>query len=252
MARGRKPSVEIGDFFITNEGCRVQVVNYKNKRCITVRFDDGYEKRTEAGQLKNGTIKNPFLPNVAGVGYTGDGSHKTYSRGKKTRPYSIWQRMLLRCYDENDIEKNPSYRGCIVCETWHNFQNFAEWYYQQSNSNKIGFQLDKDLLKVGSRMYSPETCSFVPKDINVLLTDHRSARGLWPQGVHYYETNKKYVAQLNCGKGVRKNLGSYETPEEAFAVYKREKEKFIKEQADKYKDVLHPKVYENLMNWEIN
>lgn len=41
------------------------------------------------------------------------------------------------------------------------------------------------------------------------------------------------------------------TPEEAFAVYKREKEKYIKEVANKWKDQIDPRVYESLMNWTI-
>jgi len=43
-------------------------------------------------------------------------------------------------------------------------------------------------------------------------------------GVHWKEKQKQWVAQISY-KGVRKYLGGFSTPEEAYAVYLREKEK---------------------------
>ena len=52
--------------------------------------------------------------------------------------------------------------------------------------------------------------------------------------------------------GIKTYLGTFNTLEEAFYVYKREKEKYIKEVADKWKDHIDIRVYEALMNYEIS
>ncbi len=51
--------------------------------------------------------------------------------------------------------------------------------------------------------------------------------------------------------GTNKKLGRFDAPEEAFAEYKKCKEKLVKEVAESYKDKLPCKVYEAMVNWEI-
>ena len=46
-------------------------------------------------------------------------------------------------------------------------------------------------------------------------------------------------------------LGGFDTPEEAFLAYKQAKEAYIKEVANKWKGQIDPKVYEALMNWNV-
>ena len=78
-------------------------------------------------------------------------------------------------------------------------------------------------------------------------------RGEYPVGV-YHDTSKihkRFSARVSKN-GKHKRFGSYRTPEEAFYVYKREKEKYIKEVANKWKDKIDPRVYDALMKWEIN
>lgn len=45
--------------------------------------------------------------------------------------------------------------------------------------------------------------------------------------------------------------GSYETPEEAFDVYKTAKEKYIKDLADSYKAKIPEKLYRAMYNYKI-
>ena len=47
------------------------------------------------------------------------------------------------------------------------------------------------------------------------------------------------------------NLGTYNTPEEAFDTYKVAKEQYIKEVADKWKNSITERVYQALMNYSI-
>jgi hypothetical protein len=76
--------------------------------------------------------------------------------------------------------------------------------------------LDKDLISPGNRVYGPETCCFVSRALNNLLTDSRAARGRWPIGVSAH----KWGFQAMCKVGGKlKCLGTFDSPEEAHAQY---------------------------------
>lgn len=134
---------------------------------------------------------------------------------------------------------------------WHNFQNFAEWCYTQKEyvENK-DWCLDKDVLVKGNKLYSEDTCAFVPRDINNMFTLRIRKRGDCPLGVHWDNTKEKYVAQVNKGHK-RTFLGYFTDPLPAFAVYKKAKEDCIKEVAELWKNKIDPRVYKALINWTI-
>ena len=82
--------------------------------------------------------------------------------------------MLQRCY-RND-GRNKAYRDVEVAEEWHNYSNFLSWFnahiYDSSYIRQWKLQLDKDLLSVeGKKIYSPETCCFLPSPINSILAN---------------------------------------------------------------------------------
>lgn len=142
----------------------------------------------EENNLKMGNIKNTYLPTVYSIGYLGEGEFKPTFKGKRTKEYSTWQGMLQRCYDEKFNNRHISYKKCEVCEEWHCFQNFAEWFYENYRPEIMqGWQLDKDILVKGNKIYSPETCCFLPQRINKLLTKNNRVRGEYPIGVDYYK-----------------------------------------------------------------
>lgn len=92
-----------------------------------------------------------------------------------------------------------------------------------------------------------------PPEINCLVLKADRIRGEYPVGVYHdtSKTHKRFSARVSKN-GRHKRFGSYKTPEEAFYVYKREKEKYIKEIAEKWKDKIDLRVYDALMSWEIN
>ena len=109
--------------------------------------------------------------------------------------------------------------------------------------------LDKDILIKGNKIYSPETCIFVPKNINLLFVKSDAKRGDYPIGVNYNKRSGKFVAR--CGEyGKRVNLGTFRTPEEAFNAYKNAKMDRICELANFYysKNAIKKEVYDNLIN----
>ena len=114
-----------------------------------------------------------------------------------------------------------------------------------------GWQLDKDIIQKGSKLYSKDTCCFVPAEVNLLLTKRDKCRGEYPVGVNFHKATGKFRARLNIN-GRLKHLGLFNTPEEAFQVYKPAKEAQIKVVAEKWKHLLDERVYQALMTYEVS
>lgn len=161
--------------------------------------------------------------------------------------YRVWQSMIQRCYNEKSFIRHPTYANCSVCEEWLTFSNFKKWF----GENYIeGYALDKDILVKGNKVYSPDTCCFVPSEINALLIKNNARRNNLPIGV--YERNGKYQSEV-CKRRTRVKLGRYDTPEEAFYAYKKAKEAYIKEVANEYYSDgrITKRVYDALMRYEV-
>ena len=80
-------------------------------------------------------------------------------------------------------------------------------------------------------------------------TESNALRGEHLIGVHWCNTKKAFVAQVNKNKGKPEYLGSFKTELEAFEAYKQAKESFIKEQANEFKSQIDERAYEALMNY---
>ena len=194
---------------------------------------------------------------VYNVGYLGIGKYKPTKDGVMLRLYQVWRDMIGRCYGSYILNKRKTYIDCYVCDEWHNFQNFAEWweknYYEIPNEKMC---LDKDILFKGNKVYSPETCIIVPMKINSLFTKTNTKRGEYPIGVNIH-SNKK-VLNASCSiykdnKKVKKHLGCFplDKPFQAFTCYKQFKENYIKQIADEYKDLIPQKLYKALYEYKV-
>lgn len=238
----------IGEQALNNQGCMMAIIEYRKNKDIDVQFEDGtIVTNREYGDFKKGAIKNPNHASIYDIGYIGQGNYN-YKDNKDS--YEIWRGMIRRCYDSQSLSKNPTYIGCTVCEEWHSFQNFAEWYY--NNYYEIEGQsmaLDKDIICKGNKTYSPDTCVFVPKCINSIFTKRDRDRGNLPIGVNYHQN--KYRASCNNGSGHITHLGYYDTSEQAFESYKQYKEQVIKDMADEYRNLIPDTLYNAMLNYEI-
>ncbi len=139
----------------------------------------------------------------------------TRKNGKITRSYNAWKDMRTRCYNTKFHERNPTYIGCSMAEVWWDFSNFYDWF---SDNYIEGWALDKDLKNSGNKEYSPETCMYIPRQINNLLLNRAAGRGIYPQGVSWFKRISKFRADCNFNDK-QNTLGYYDTPEEAQAVY---------------------------------
>jgi hypothetical protein len=244
----------IGKTNENNYGSIMKVVNYINSHDIVVEFIEfGNLVKATWQQFNDGEIKNPFDRSIFGVGYLGTGKYMAYINRIATPQYASWKHMLERCYDDKLHKKFSTYKNCKVVEEWHNFQNFAAWYDQNYyNVEGERMHLDKDILHKGNKIYSPETCVFVPNSINTLFTKRDSARGDTPIGVTYVKRDNIYAARCMNGKGKgRKSLGSHSTPEEAFYAYKSYKEQLIKHIAEEYKEFIPHKLYQAMITYKV-
>lgn len=246
----------LGETLINNFGSEMIIVEYRKYSDIDVYFPE-YSFTAEHATYNNfekGNIKCPFEPRLFGIGYIGVGEYKASENGKTTKAYYTWHAMLQRCYDSKLHMEYPTYSNCEVCDEWLNFQNFAAWY--EENYYEIEDKvmcLDKDILVKGNKMYSPDTCVFVPQEINLLFTKCDAARGELPIGVRI-KTNRrtnKFEAQCKV-HGKKKHIGYYSSPEEASAAYKEFKEELIKSIADEYKDYIPDKLYDAMYNYEVS
>lgn len=163
-----------------------------------------------------------------------------------TEAYTQWRTMLGRCYSSYVQSMQPNCIGCTVCEEWHSFSNFFQWFRM---NYRYGYCLDKDILVPMNKIYSPETCCLVPNAINVLYSYKREKRNL-PIGVSYVKHMDKYVARINHN-GIQKNIGYFLTAKEAFDAYKPIKEQSIREVAERWKDKIDKKVYDRMMQYRI-
>lgn len=202
-----------GEIYKTNKNGYLKVVNYTNNKDVIVEFiDTGYQTKTQAVYIRDGVVKDPMRPSMYEVGYRGTGIYTSKSKSCK-----IWEGMLCRCYSKKSLKENPTYRDCSVSKDWHNFQVFAKWYEQNYVE---GYHLDKDLLVVGNRVYSQDTCVFVPPKINSFLTNSAASRGEYLIGVCYDKRDKKYVAQCGNVGGIGRNIGYFTDPQLAHMAWR--------------------------------
>lgn len=241
----KNSDIWLGTKHITNEGYEIEVIQYNNYHNCKVLFSNGHTKTTNIQQIKSGQVRNEYHPSCQGVGYMGIG---IYTSNSDIRCYEVWNGLLKRGYNLNIKKRQPTYKDTTIYEEWHNFQVFADWYYSNYEPHMNDWDLDKDILQKGNKIYSPETCCFVPKEINLLFVKRKKDRGCLPIGVR--KIGNSYIARLNKFKKSF-YLGSFNTLEEAFQVYKTAKEQHIKEVAEKWRNQILEKVYKALINYKV-
>jgi hypothetical protein len=145
--------------------------------------------------------------------------------------YQTWWLMLHRCYSEQSLEGHPTYRDKFVCEEWKKLSNFKVWMETQDWQGK---QLDKDILLSGNSVYSPETCVFVSRDVNMFMIDREDINRALPQGVKLTQEGN-YSAQVKW-KGKSVHIGTYQTPQQAAKAYISRKRQLAIELANEQED----------------
>lgn len=187
---------------------------------------------------------------VYGVGIN-DKSKPSMVDGKLIKEYVVWKNMIFRCYSEEYKKKYPTYIGCTVSENFKNYSYFYNWYNNQTNlDGNLNFELDKDLLIKGNKIYSEDTCTLLPKEINYLLNKNKAKRGEYPIGVSLHNATGRFVAKIKKEAKLF-CIGYFNNPVDAFIAYKKEKESHIIFMANKYRNLLSDSAYTALLNYRV-
>lgn len=236
--------------FDTKFNGKLEIVEYISNKNVVVRFvDTGYVTQTALSEIQRGSVKDRLRASVFGVGVVGDAP--TRIDGKELREYVLWSGVVERCYCGKAQGRNAkSYEDCSMSENFRYYPYFKDWCNNQIGFDQAGWELDKDILVKGNRIYSEDVCVFVPHSINSLLLTNESKRGEYPIGVTFDKRNSKFRVCINK-YGKHSHVWHYRTIREASLAYKDAKERYVKEVATRYRDQIDPRVYEALMVWEV-
>ena len=222
-------------------GGTLKILAIQSALKVLIEWQDEFRHQqfVRAGDIKTGRVRNPFKKTIMSLGWVGVGEYSTKSH---PREYNYWRAMIYRCHSITKTRNSQAYINVEIHEPWYCFQNFAEWCNSRADFKNDDWELDKDILIKVSKIYSPTTCCFVPKQVNLLFMRDINRRGEYPVGVC---KNKKWFASSCAGR----YLGIFSTAEEAFMAYKVEKERMIREVADVYKEQLSSDTYIAMMNY---
>jgi len=148
-SKRRSSSVSVGEKIRNMTVIKEVAKNANGKRCVLVRCDCGREFVLELKSLCNHTSSN-----------CRSCCSKFKTHGLSSIPeYAIWLSMLKRCYDPF-CEKYQTYggSGVTVCDRWNpkkggSFENFYEDVGPRPSKD---YQLDKELVLLGNKVYSPD------------------------------------------------------------------------------------------------
>ena len=166
------------------------------------------------------------------------------------RAFISWKSMIRRIYNGYG-RFAKCYENCVICEEWLDYGVFKNWYENQRGCG-LKYELDKDLLGNG-KLYSPETCCLLPRELNRMISDRKTKNRELPTGV--VKSGKKYYAHYVMGTSEKKlvRIGGFNTPEEASNAYKAFRKKRIAETAQVYYDngELDERAYNALINFNM-
>ncbi|CAM0058702.1 HNH endonuclease [Vibrio phage K406] len=228
MAYNEPIPFSIGDIYTSKNFGDMEVISNEGSRNVGVKFLNTGHKvyGLQRGNVVRGNVKDVFVPTVEGIGYLGTPRYVA-----RLPAYHCWKHMLVRCYSENYHSTRETCSDCSVTDSWHNFCNFEKWY----NENVVeGYHLDKDLIVQGNRVYSPETCCFIPPMLNGLIVEKGKLVDGCEVGVS--KRRKKGSSEYNGLYNVQYAgvyLARTENVEEANSLYKEFKKLHFEELADK-------------------
>lgn len=157
-----------------------------------------------------------------GVGINDMTSEEIRPNGKNAKFYATWSSCLQRCFSKSWHSMYPTYKDCTVAEEWLLLSNFKKWF----DANYIeGYQLDKDFLVAGNKHYSPETCVFIPQQVNSFIcTGTNSKRGHLLGSV--VQNGKFYSRVMNPFTKKMVHLGVFDTELQAHLAWKSQKHEY--------------------------
>lgn len=239
---GSKTKVNVGDVFTNKDNETYKVIQIDSYKKVYVEFKDGTVLQVTSLHAAAG-VRNYNSKTVFNVGYTGYGE---YSKTTHEKLYSKWASMICRGYSEKYKAKKPTYKDVSVCSDWHNFQNFAKWAVNRDDYLEE-WEIDKDILIASNRIYSPESCCFVPRIINCAIRSS-ALKDKTKIPFRISGGQKQYKVFITLDNSVKKAL-YFKDIEQAHSAVVEFKTKRVKELAEQFKQQLNSEVYLKLSNF---
>ena len=208
---------------------------------LRVRFKDtGYETTATAQQFRKQKVRDRSIP----IFLFGFGVNDSVGiiKGSEPKEYRLWRDMVARCYSIKKIFRNKSYENCTISSDFARYSDFASWCQDQVGFGMDNYHLDKDILSTCGKIYSKDTCCFIPRELNSLYISIQH----WKQGeIKHSFCKGVYVCRITMfGKSFY--LGSFKTVGEADLAYSLAKMGYIKDVCLKYEGSVDPRVIEKL------
>ena len=191
------PVKHTGKVFESNSCGKFEAIEYIGKARYKVRFiDTGYETTVKNSRMLDGGVIDRLLPRLCGFGFIGVGE---YSSKVHQLAFKKWKYMVIRVYSKSS--RKGTHRFCSIHKDWSNFQNFAKWHIDNYPTDGKEYELDKDKIKPGNKVYAPELCCYISHKENTQISNSR---------VHYVSgPNGELLKVLNMAKFQRQIGMSY-------------------------------------------
>lgn len=156
--------------------------------------------------------------------------------------YKRWASILRRCYSYKALRNNPSYLNTSVCEEWLTYSNFKKWF----DKNYVkGWDIDKDILSEDNicTVYSPSTCMFIPKWLNLYVVSPTYFDKSTPIGVSYDKKSRRYTVKCReLGTSRQLFVGVFKRKSEAQKAWLNKKIEMLDLRKSEL-DSIHPDLY---------
>lgn len=173
--------VKSGIIYKSKEGLDFRILKYNGLYCTIRNEELGIINRVNTKDIEHG-LASLYHPNG---GYVICPDDKAYSEIKEEKSYKCWLGIL------NRVGKGR-YKDVKIHSEWLDYWSFKKFY---DKWYREGYSLDKDLLSKKEKIYSPDTCCFLPPCINTAI---RECSG----GQKAYATkNGEYYFTVDLGKG---------------------------------------------------
>lgn len=164
-----------------------------------------------------------------------------------TRSGALWGNLKQRL--KGATSRDQSYLECV--NNFIDFQEFASWcqiqenYLAKDNKGKF-YQLDKDILAPDNKIYSKETCCFIPPELNMLLSKGNNKTNKYLIGTCFVQKVGRFTAHVSGHPYLKHGyIGIYDTEIEAHRAWQLGKIEVLKHSLVKF-DYMPSNILEGL------
>ena len=227
----------VGCIFPTKNCGNVEIIErLENKKVIIKFHNTGFTKKVSVSAVAKGTVRDDsVIIRISGHGVDDTTYPKYENVGGKIiwlcEAYRDWYDLIQRTCNTTYKKKHTTYSDATICEEWKYFSKFKDWVENQPNKDWENCCLDKDLLLVGNKHYSPDTCVYISQKINTFIMIKRSSSYI---GTHLYRDGIRYIASCRdpLNNKTRGYIGYFKTQVEAHRAWQAKKHEYACQLAD--------------------